>query len=299
MSKPRPVIPGTSYFITRTCSQRQFLLRPSIEVQHAVEYCLGYAASRNGVLIHAICVLSNHIHMVVTDVRGELPAFMEWFHGYVARSLNAHYGRSENFFSPGSYGRVEPISREDVLDKMVYTLANPVAAGLVSRGEHWPGVRSKTLTEGAYSKKCPRPRFFFRPNSKLPESVTLTIERPPGFEDMTEREFGELYSHAVETRECQTRALMRQAERRFLGIEAVMAQDPLDSPRTPREPSGVRPRVASKDKKARAEKLRAMGQWLQAYRDAARDFAAGIRDALFPSGTYWMRIHCGVRCAPG
>ncbi len=299
MSLPRPVLPDTSYFITRTCAQRQFLLRPSVEVRTVIEYCLGYAARRHGVLLHALCVMSNHIHMVVTDVRGELPGFMEWFNGYVARSLNRHYQRSENFFSPGSYSRVEPVHREDVLDKMAYTLANPVAAGLVSHGADWPGVRSGTFTNGAYSKQCPRPGFFFRKKSKLPEGVTVRFERPSGFEELSDREFAERYAQAVERLERQARDRIRAAGRRFLGVEGVLAQDPFDSPRTARKSSPIRPRVAAKDRKARAEKLRALAEWLQAYRAAACDFAIGIRDVLFPPGTYWMRLHCSVRCEPG
>jgi hypothetical protein len=36
------------------------------------------ASKRFGVLVHGYAVLSNHYHLVLTDVHGNLPAFMGW-----------------------------------------------------------------------------------------------------------------------------------------------------------------------------------------------------------------------------
>jgi len=37
------------------------------------------------VQVHAICAMSTHLHLVVTDVRGVLPAFLQSFHRVEAR----------------------------------------------------------------------------------------------------------------------------------------------------------------------------------------------------------------------
>jgi REP element-mobilizing transposase RayT len=121
------------------CSERRFFLRPSRTINDIFLYVLALAASRHGVLVHAFCVLSNHAHLVVTDPRGRLPAFMQYLDSLVAGSVNASLGRFEAFWATdGSYSAVEPLDADDVLAKTAYVLANPVAAGLVRRGPEWP-----------------------------------------------------------------------------------------------------------------------------------------------------------------
>ena len=44
------------------------------------------------------------------------------------------------------------------------------------------------------------------------------------------------------------------------------------------------------------EVLRALVAWLQAYKDALREFAQGVRDVVFPPGTFKMRVQFGVVC---
>jgi len=60
MSRPRQIVPGATVFVTRRCTQRQFLLKPSRLVNQVFLYCLAYAAARHGILVHAFIVMSNH-----------------------------------------------------------------------------------------------------------------------------------------------------------------------------------------------------------------------------------------------
>ena len=94
MSIPRQILPGTTYLLTRRCTQRQFLIRPSRVVNEIFLYCLARAAKRTGVEVHAFCVLSNHYHLVVTDPLALLPVFAHWLNVHMARALNAHLSRS-------------------------------------------------------------------------------------------------------------------------------------------------------------------------------------------------------------
>jgi REP element-mobilizing transposase RayT len=121
-------------------------LRPSRLTNEVVLYVLAVAAQRFGVLVHACCVLSNHVHLVVTDAEGRLPEFMQYLDSLVARALNAALGRFEAFWSAdGSYSAVEPLAPGDIVAKVAYALANPVAAGLVARGSEWPGLRTSPV----------------------------------------------------------------------------------------------------------------------------------------------------------
>src|SRR5512142_1269074 len=107
MTPPRRVLPGRSYLVTRRCSERRLFLRPSRLTNDIFLYVLALASRRYNVLVHAFCVLSNHAHLIVTDVEGRLPAFMQYLDSLVARSVNSSLGRFEGFWATdGSYSAV-------------------------------------------------------------------------------------------------------------------------------------------------------------------------------------------------
>jgi putative transposase len=181
MTAPRQILSGATYLVTRRCAQRQFLLRPSETTNAIVAYVLAAVAARYGILVHACCVLSDHLHLVITDPRGEVPRFAQKFFGLVARALNAHLGRRESFWKgPGSYSLVRLESPEDALEKCAYTLANPVAAGLVEQGEEWPGLWSGIAGIGAGPRLVERPLVFFKQRGPMPAMASLEFVPPPG-----------------------------------------------------------------------------------------------------------------------
>jgi len=60
MSRPRQVLPGEFYLVTRRCTQRQFLLRPDAETNNAFAYCLAEAAQRFDIDMLLPMAESNH-----------------------------------------------------------------------------------------------------------------------------------------------------------------------------------------------------------------------------------------------
>jgi REP element-mobilizing transposase RayT len=132
MTAPRQILPEQLYLVTRRCTQRQFLLRPDEGTKQIFLYALGDAAARFGIELIAWHASSNHYHAVVYDPRGELPLFLERFHKLCARALNARWKRWENLWAAEATCAVRLIEDEDVLEKVVYTLANPVVDHLVS-----------------------------------------------------------------------------------------------------------------------------------------------------------------------
>jgi len=73
---PRQALPNTTYLVTRRCLGRRFLLRPDPVLNQVFAYCIARAAEKHGVEVHALGVMSNHHHLVMTDVRGVLPDFL-------------------------------------------------------------------------------------------------------------------------------------------------------------------------------------------------------------------------------
>jgi REP element-mobilizing transposase RayT len=286
-------LPGSTYLVTRRCAQRQFLLRPSPVTNEVFRYVLAVAARRFGVQVHAFCVLSNHFHLVVTDPKARLPAFEQYLDSLVARALNASWGRWESFWAPSSYSAVALLTPEAVVEKAAYVLANPVAAGLVPHGRDWPGLWSPPERIGAGPVEARRPTVFFRPGGAMPETAELELSTPPGFEPA---DFRERLARALAVLEEQARRNLSAAGQGFLGHRRVLAQKPTGRPAADEARRRLSPRVAGRDKWKRLEALSRLAEFRDAYRKAWQALKGGLRDVLFPAGTYWLRVAHGVRC---
>jgi putative transposase len=293
MTAPRQVLPGTTYLVTRRCSQRQFFLRPSRLTNEIFLYVLAVAAQRFGIKVHAFCVLSNHYHLVVTDPSARLPEFGQYLDSLTARALNRALARWENFWAPNSYSAVALATPEDVLDKAAYTLANPVAAGLVRHGKQWPGLWSDPECIGSAPLQAPRPKVFFSRKGGMPASASLKLTVPPGFGSA--KAFREALAAAVTEHEVKA----TESGREFLGVAKVLAQKPNARPASAEPRRALNPRVGARDKWKRIEMLNRLVRFLTAYREAWSARQAGEANVIFPAGTYLLRVAHGVSCAAG
>jgi putative transposase len=297
MTAPRRIVASATVMITRRCLDRMFLLRPSKIANEVFSYILAVAANKYGILLHAYCVLSNHFHLVLTDPEGNLPKFEQYLDALVARSFNALYGRWDFFWTSGSYSAVTLATPADILDKMAYVLANPAKAALVRTGAEWPGLWSAPERVGACPRHVRRPKHFFREDGPMPESAKLELVCPPGVESV--EAFREELIAAVKLREEQAAQELATEGRSFLGAARVLAQKPTARPAHSEPRRGLNPRVACRDKWRRIETLQRLKEFRVAYREAWSDFSRGVRDTVFPHGTYWMRVTWGVACATG
>ena len=295
VSQPRQVLPRSVYLVTRRCAQRQFLLRPSEKTSQVFGYLLAVAALRYGIDIHAFCVMSNHYHLVVTDRDARLPAFQQFLDALVARAMNACLGRWESFWAPDTYSAVKLSTAADILDKISYVLANPVAAGLVATGGIWPGLWSSAELIGGEPLEFARPTEFFDPDGPLPTIAELRLTVPCGFASAPP--FRSALIAAVEAREERARRTW-QARGGFLGVARVLRQSPTAHSRGRERRRGLAPRIAARDKWKRIEAVGRLLEFASAYHAAWAAWQDGRSDVVFPAGTYLMHVLHGVACVP-
>jgi len=162
MTAPRQILPGTTYLLTRRCRDRMLLLRPSAATNAIFTFVLALAAQRTGVLVHVACVMSNHVHLVVTDPDARLPAFCQLLSALVARAMNVALGRHGSFWDERTVSQVVLDGPDKIVAKAAYALANPVRAGLVSAARDWPGLWTAPEQIGAAPIVATRPAAFFR-----------------------------------------------------------------------------------------------------------------------------------------
>ena len=183
MTAPRCIRAGTTWFVTRRTTRRHFLLRPdeNRELQELYWYTTGVIAAETGVELHAVQVLSTHIHEVLTDTRGELPRFLQQRNRLLANAIKCHRGWPEEVFARAPASCVALYGAAAVEKEIGYTLANCVEAGLVARPEDWPGVTITREGLGRAVIRVARPSAYFDPNNpRWPAEVVLRVTLPRG-----------------------------------------------------------------------------------------------------------------------
>jgi REP element-mobilizing transposase RayT len=285
--------------ITRRCTQRQFLMRPDGETNNAFIYCLAVAAHRSRIRILFTVAMSNHHHTGIEDPEGNYPEFLEHFHKLFAKCQNALRGRWENFWSSEQTSVVRLVEPDDIIDKMTYALTNPVKDSLVEKAHHWPGATSLDALTRNKTLVASRPKHFFRDKEgPMPEVVSLSFARPHGLKDLTPKEFAARVLERVRVVEETAAAERRRTGARVLGRRAVLKQKWSDRPGSSEPRRQLNPQVAARSKWSRIEALSRNRAFRDAYAAARAAFAAGIRDIIFPAGTYWLRRFIRATCTP-
>jgi len=288
---PRRIVAGLRYLLTRRCAHRGFRLRPSDLTTQIFAYALALAMAKTGVQVHAICVMSNHLHIVITDVEGRLPEFMRELNRPTAKALNAAHGECENVWAAEPYNAVVLPTEEELLDKVAYVAANPVDAGLVDSPNAWPGFIQWMTSQGTVAK----PGAYF--GKRAPEVATWRITVPAGLR-WSDEEWRTRLKSRVQSRVDKARQKVARDGGKFLGRKAVLAQSFAKRAASYEEQRGSVPRFAARTRSTFLQMVRTFRAFQRGYRMALDAWRAGVRDVVFPHGTYWMHVHHHARVKP-
>ncbi len=283
--------------ITRRCYQRTCRLRPSDETNQIVLYSLAWAAAKTGVLIHAACVMSNHHHIVLTDVRGVLPDFLRELHRTVAKALNAAQGESENLWSAEPYHGLELGADEDVVDKIAYVAANPTEAGLVESPEEWPGVMLLPEAE-VRTLEVKRPATYFTDGEVFPETATLRVS-PVVAKAQSSANMFQAVVGAIARAVAWARNAILACGRRFLGAAGVLSHSFRNCAESFEPRRGPIPKVRARNRSLLKAMLARYSVFWAEYRAALGAWRGGDKSAVFPFGTWGMRLYHGAAVASG
>ena len=147
MTSARRWIKDQPHALARRTLEQRRRLAPSPEVNEVLSYLLLRECQENqaDLEVTAYCALSNHHHLLVTDLKGgadtKVSDFCRDLHATAAKTLNGLHGCSGVVWDPGtSFSGVEIHGFEAEIGQWVYVAGQAVAAGLVERPEDWPGV---------------------------------------------------------------------------------------------------------------------------------------------------------------
>jgi putative transposase len=227
---------------------------------------------------------------VVTEHEGRLPEFQQYLNSLLARAVNCARGRWEAFWTRDSYNAVELLEDTAVLDKLAYTLLNPVRAGLVGRAQGWGGATSASMRFGG-RRLIARPSKFF--SEDMPEHVWLELVAPP-LHDEVGSQLAEQLADQVEAVEQQ----LRKSGSKPMGMTAVLRQQWNESPDTQEPRRELVPRFAAHCAAVRIAAIVEFQRWVDVYRTTLACFKDGQREVEWPPGTYRMcsRLGCPGAC---
>lgn len=268
------------------------------EIVNFYGYSLGLSLQRYDTQFHAGCQMGNHHHLDTTDQHGNRPAFKNSLHGNLARGLNARRGRFGEYWSgDGGCDTCQPTDEES-LEDLAYTEVNPVEAGLVKWASRWPGFTSYGWRFGE-TRTFKRPDWYYdAKNPDNPSEISITRVRPPIFLHLSDDELFELLLKRIREIELKKQAEMRAQGRRFKG-EKKLAKDHWNhAPTSWKDRFTVKPKVAASCRWKRLAQLQRDRAWEREYAERRAELRKGLKP-VFPIGTYWLRLHCGVPVAQG
>ncbi|WP_437874641.1 transposase [Sorangium sp. So ce513] len=297
MSQPREIVPGATYLITRRVLRRHHLLRPDAAINQLLVYVLAVSTRRYDIKVHALCAMSTHLHLVVTDTNGVLPRFLQFFHRIVALGTKVLRQWEGPVWDHEATSVVRLLTRAAVVEKIAYVLANPVSAGLVRHAREWPGIKADTSELGRGLLRATRPAAYLDPENPLwPDEVTLPLSLPPGIARDSAERFRDDVAAELELLEAQAHAEVQQQRRPCLGADRASRVSPYDRATSFEALRSRNPTFAVGREQGDAWRIAgaAVRAFRASYRDALERWRAGVRDAVFPSGTWWMRMFHGV-----
>jgi putative transposase len=303
MTTPRRILPETTVMITRRTLLRTFLLRPEPAVRQIYLYALAVLAKRYGISVHVPVLMSTHEHLMVTDHLGQLPNFLRDLHRTVAKCIKRLHGWEGALWDDERTSVVELQTPTAVIGEAAYMIANPVKAGLVRWSRDWPGVTVSPQRLGRTEWTIRRPKLYFdRSNRMWPDEATIALTIPSGVE-CSDDEFRIKVAEQVSVEEAKAHSDMHARKLSFLGADRVQRCSIHQRAKSSVPVAAHKPvfAVGKRQRHALQRALATLRAFRRAYREALHDWRAGLRDVVFPAGTWLMRTTHGVAVqdAPG
>jgi putative transposase len=300
MGRPlRFVPPGSMVEVTVRTVHGRLLLRPSRRLNELVNGVIGRAQRKYGMKIHALAVLSNHAHALLTpDSPQQLAAFMDFLAGNLAREVGKLHDWRDKFWARRYRSIVVSHEEEAQVGRLAYLLGNGVKEGLVARPQDWPGVHCAAALlagiplEGTWFDRTAeykaRRRGQELAKAEVSHTESIVFTPLPCWAALEAESYRRRIAALVERIVEEGRR--ERAGRPVLGRRAVLQQDPHDRPlHCDRSPA---PAIHAATREIRLMLRVAYWQFVASFREAAHRLRRGDRLVRFPAGAFPPPLPC-------
>jgi putative transposase len=136
MTRPlRLEFPGALYHVTSRGDRRGSIFHDDRDREAWLDV-LQMVCARCHLLVHAYCQMTNHYHLMVETVEGNLSQAMRHLNGIYTQQFNRRHSLVGHVLQ-GRYKAILVQKEAYLLELARYIVLNPVRAGLVSLPDHW------------------------------------------------------------------------------------------------------------------------------------------------------------------
>ena len=136
LRKGRTSIKNQHYLITTAVHKRKPLLNYP-ETAQIILSSLRWFESQKRIILDAAVIMPDHLHFVAALQQDSLERLMHSLKSYTAKKVNAFLHRQGAFWQPQYHDHA--LRKDEALNEVVlYTLNNPVRAGLVENFRDYP-----------------------------------------------------------------------------------------------------------------------------------------------------------------
>ena len=133
--QPRFVVPGVPHHVTQRGNNRQTVFFDDDDRRRYLRL-LSYFARRNGAYILGYCLMTNHVHLIVTpESENSLARTFGGAHGEYAQAHNHSAERSGHLWQNRYFSC--PLEGSHLARAMLYVDLNPVRVGLTADAAEW------------------------------------------------------------------------------------------------------------------------------------------------------------------
>ena len=298
-----------------TCSVEEGIMLPANPLaQFLVKAAIIRAQMLHPVKISHFLVNGTHLHMIIrVDNPEDIPGFMERFKTESSHYLNRLLGRHKRTIWCSGYDSPRCKNIEDVVDKIVYTYANPNKDGLIDSIDNYPGLSSWHMFNGRQRRMfgtfISRDEFHFvdqsqnglafkRLSKKLAKRGKLKeIQLDPNdwlkaFGVWSKEEINEINNSIIElikTEEIEKQEEYKKEGKSFMGREKLENQG--ISPNYQRKKQrGKKLWVICKDKEERKMYIVFLKELAREARDIYKEWCKGNSSCRMPIGVFAPRM---------
>jgi REP element-mobilizing transposase RayT len=294
MARPLRFLPcGSMVEVTLRTVHGRLLLRPSPRLNEITIGVIGRAQRTYGVKIHAVAVLSNHVHLALSpESPQQLADFMSYLAGNLAREVGKLHDWRDKIWARRYRAIVISHEEDAQVERLAYILGQGVKEGLVERPQYWPGVHCAAALlagkdlEGTWFDRT----GLYQARHRGQEATAADFAHAERIVFTPLPCWGHLEADVYR---CRIAELIRKlvdevrrhrAGRGVLGKRAILAQHPHDKPlHSDRSPA---PLVHAATQAVRVMLRTAYYEFVAAFREAAAQLRRGDRFVHFPAGAF-------------
>lgn len=290
---------GVSSFITRRVRNSQLVYANNNALEERILGSLGKYQAKYNATIYAYTIFGSHDHPMMGFPPGTKSAF---FRDFGARTAEAIKKYVPNFgtgavFEKRTSEQAITADKASHLDRLMYTVLQPIAAGLCKNLSDYPGYNSfKNILSG----KPLEVKFFngdaFRRAKKRNKNVDpeqfyeiyyIKFSRLPGYENLTQKQYRRLLLQEFEKRRRKIVEEFEKQGHKWPSIARLRSTKPVEMAKNPkRTKEGSRtPLVLSVCMLARQAFLDHYFSTLVNFKKASCEYLKGNRSVEFPIGT--------------